>query len=947
MTNIYKVKNYKIKPDNPKNITKGTKKEILALLEHDKGYHQLLTDDTRYNLFFELVAIPTEKNYIIHEFIAVISDMFQIDGSDIKFTISKKGNNNASYIITIPLYNANITIQAQIAEQLKETFENINISIYQNNGLVRLPNQTNEDRPTAHKIINGSMNDFILDAIQPRAEHIEHYPLTITKKISPVVKTTHATDEQLKQMLFLLDKSYLEKYDKWIIITNIFKGLGKGEIWDEWSKMSNKYNKHNNFSIWCSTKRIIYDVVYLSKLSNLKLFKIYNPIIYPRKMKHINRKYLYDTNDTNPMFSYDDFLNNNSIVIQSCTGTAKTTATAEHISTYIKENNFNVLSIISRITLGDQHIKSFNDKGIKLFSYKNGMHKNTHFVVCINSLLMLKGLSNEELSKYIVFIDEINSFIEHITHNEKLHHELKQIYSLLIRIIKHAHKVITADALISDNVFTLLKTRGEDKQIFIKNDFKKYEGIKANRLRDENDFKLELQKRITNNEPFLFGCDSCAIVEEYFYYFFDKAENKDKFILFTANHKFNITDASEQFKDKFVFFSPAITTAIDFSIDIKQDVFIYIKGNSILPSASFQQTTRTRNIKELFYFCSRTPQEPKFNSLEQVKEQYNKMSIQHDILTEMSLYIDEDDNAIMSQNSFFNLFCYNEYVKDIYETDKLSHYENILSENKFILKARGKGSKIDKELRAEMADLRTDIDEEFFNAFMNDTNRMDDKYKILNERIELLGLPADDEIINKYKSYLASPHAIQNHLNVIRLFKADKYINAKVLMMNEKNYKVKQFYDVYAKISILRGLQGKHQLTLDNLNYKEIEAIIMTDGEWEHIKKIFRYTGDKPTNKAELKPIIIKIIKSITDDKIIESKQVMINKIKQRQYSFNKAYLDEHLILDAYSNSKRLNYDAKFNSLLDIKAFEPDSGTYLGNLDNDIFQDSDDDDEGF
>ena len=57
----------------------------------------------------------------------------------------------------------------------------------------------------------------------------------------------------------------------------------------------------------------------------------------------------------------------------------------------------------------------------------------------------------------------------------------------------------------------------------------------------------------------------------------------------------------------------------------------------------------------------------------------------------------------------------------------------------------------------------------------------------------------------------------------------------------------------------------------------------MTDGEWEHIKKIFRYTGDKPTNKAELKPIIIKIIKSITDDKIIESKQVMINKIKQRQ----------------------------------------------------------------
>jgi len=246
-----------------------------------------------------------------------------------------------------------------------------------------------------------------------------------------------------------------------------------------------------------------------------------------------------------------------------------------------------------------------------------------------------------------------------------------------------------------------------------------------------------------------------------------------------------------------------------------------------------------------------------------------------------------------------------------------------------------------------MADLRTDIDEELFNAFLNDIDRKDEKYKIINDRIELLALPADDEILNKYKVYLVSPRAISDHLNVIRLFKADKYIQAKILMINEKNFKVKQFYDVYAKISILRGLEDKHNISFDNLNYKEIDSIIMSDGEWEHIKKIFRYTGDKPNNKAELKPIIIKIIKSISDDKIIESKQVTINKIKQRVYSFNKAVIDEHLILDEYSNKKRLNYDAKFNTLLDIKAFDKENGKYEGNLDVDIFQDSDDDDEGF
>ena len=37
------------------------------------------------------------------------------------------------------------------------------------------------------------------------------------------------------------------------------------------------------------------------------------------------------------------------------------------------------------------------------------------------------------------------------------------------------------------------------------------------------------------------------------------------------------------------------------SFSTKQDVFIYQKGNSILPSGTFQQTTRTRNIDTLYF----------------------------------------------------------------------------------------------------------------------------------------------------------------------------------------------------------------------------------------------------------------------------------------------------------------------------------------------------------
>ena len=161
--------------------------------------------------------------------------------------------------------------------------------------------------------------------------------------------------------------------------------------------------------------------------------------------------------------------------------------------------------------------------------------------------MMLDDLSDEEFQKYIVFIDEINSFIEHITHNSTLHHNLKRIYSLLMRIIKNAHKVIVADALISDNVFNFLKCRPNN--LFVKNNYKKYNGIKAHRLKDENKFKDEIEEHIKEHKPFLFGSDSCTVVEEYFYYFFDKYQDQqDKFVLFTANHKFNIYDANEQLK---------------------------------------------------------------------------------------------------------------------------------------------------------------------------------------------------------------------------------------------------------------------------------------------------------------------------------------------------------------------------------------------------------------
>jgi len=87
-----------------------------------------------------------------------------------------------------------------------------------------------------------------------------------------------------------------------------------------------------------------------------------------------------------------------------------------------------------------------------------------------------------------------------------------------------------------------------------------------------------------------------------------------------------------------------------------------------------------------------------------------------------------------------------------------------------------------------MTDLRSQVED-----------RDIDKYKIINSRVKILELPDDAEILTTYKNYLTNPHDLNDHLNIIRFFKTDLYINAKVTMSNSNNFKTKLFYDVFNK----------------------------------------------------------------------------------------------------------------------------------------------------
>ena len=687
-------------------------------------------------------------------------------------------------------------------------------------------------------MVNGELQDFILDYIQDDSVNIGSNGFTVQgKKMFKYDKNIkfRYTDETVTYVLNCLPSCYLDDYMKWLTITNVLKGLKLKVLWESWSMQSSNYNEYNNNKIWNGIKDIKYDLNYLiyiinkettEKICYFDTYKEFKPLQF-----NYNPLYANDYRVTN-IFNFEDFKHSKTTVIQSCTGTGKTTAIAKHMKEYISNDDTNVykvLSIIDKITLGAQHLESFKTEEIQLRSYHDGFKRNEHYYVCINSLLQLENLKSEDFGQYVVFIDEINSFLQ-FTHNTTLTTNLKRIYNLLLRIIKNAHKVIVSDNMICDNVFELLEVRGDDNIKFIINEFQKFEGVEAYKIRDANSYLELLKKHIENKKYFLFGCDSAEVVVDYYNLLIKDVTEEDvknNFILITAKHPFEIGNASETFLNKFVFYSPSITTAVDFSIHQAQDVFIYIKGSSIDACSSFQLAARCRNIKKLFYYAESKSKEAEYESLEELRNLYTSYILQSEKLKDICEELDDEYNVVINEDKFFNMFTYNEYNADIFKTNRCVHFENILKIAKFKLCTiiNDDNKVLNKEVKLEMTEATKEQKEKLFNEFVEAENVNLNKFTPIVERMEFLNLPNDKTIIQKYKDVLTDDKTLEHHLNLIRMLKTDEYINNKLSKIDGETFKVKTIDTVYNKIHIIRNFEKSFNLKPLQVDYKTLEPI--------------------------------------------------------------------------------------------------------------------------
>ena len=839
----------------------------------------------------------------------------------------------------------------------KSKYRGVGLDIRKNNGYIVFSPSTIDDKQ--YTLINelepALMPLTLLKWLLERETHNEE---TINKNLILI-----RGSEEIKNILTSFNN--VSSYE-WFSITTALKNLVHEynnieettvkTIWDEWSKKQSNYNKSQNMKIWKATKATInfnyvinkFNETVKNKKDKVKPLESFKPMINFKtdvKTIEMNNKYIYDETYKKDQFSFNIFNEYDTIIIKSTTGTGKTSNTAKHIKKYMEDKpELKLISLIDRISLSHQHLDSFRKVGLNMVSYQDELKniEDDNIIICLNSLLMFSKYSKEFFNNYIVYIDEISSFLFSLTHNDTLNNVLKMVYVVLMKIINNCKKIIVSDATIYENIHIFLNKRSKDKTIFINNSFTKYEGVKAYKMNDENEFLSLLNKHVSDKKYFLLGCDSKTVSDKYY------AELKtDQKAKYTSEERHEIKDASNEFKNKFIVYSPSITTGVDFSINEPQDVFLYIKGCSISPVSSFQQLSRTRNIKRVFYYVNETTSKQAiYASIEDTKTHFKNICSTHSKLSEICFNI-IDDEHIFNENSFFNIFVFNEYITDIFNTNKKQHFKNILTDNKFKLKEIGEIKKLNKEtdmkLKDKLAeeidikfkntveifqemknneDLKAEKEEEFiFKAKNEEEFKEENNIQVKNEaknndenkataqflnRMKFINI-TDRETAEKYDDIIKDPFKFNNYLNFIRLLKEDKYINDKLNKENTSQPKFKAVFTNYYKISLLSKIEKEMNIKRFEVNKLEEDKVFKLSDELnKKVNSSFR-CSEFPTTFNECIVYYINKIKHLLDFiNIFNCERIQTNKKRERLYTINqdefKKYFGLYVISNGFNN---------------------------------------------
>ena len=272
----------------------------------------------------------------------------------------------------------------------------------------------------------------------------------------------------------------------------------------------------------------------------------------------------------------------------------------------------------------------------------------------------------------------------------------------------------------------------------------------------------------------------------------------------------------------------------------------------------------------------------------------------------MCYIIDENDDYKFNENTFFKLFVYNEYLTDIYKTNKEYHFRQILKENGYILKELGTLNKLISIKKERMKkDKNNHINKKYIDHIQNiqiDAN--------INDKISFLKLDTV-ELCEKYQKVAINEYLINDYLNLVRLFYDENLINHKLLVLNKNNVEYKAIYSNYNKIKLLFELEKEGNINRFEIKHKEInEQIHISDILYNEIKIAFNSIEKKPLLYNDfINYYVCKLKHVIGKTNIIHKKNIQINKVRRVRYSINESELKYYMDLNYFKNSTRDSFN--------------------------------------
>lgn len=284
--------------------------------------------------------------------------------------------------------------------------------------------------------------------------------------------------DEMQRRVNKLDADVFIHYDKWFKWTTTMKAFDNFDLWDETNKKHPKYDRVNNTKIWESAKPSYYETsigatfgIEMKKVSAYK----YRPVL-PLTIDFDLTIDVGRLNDyAKPFFSQDHPV----YLVKSDTGTGKSHAFRQYISSMGQP----FVSIVNRITLGTEQYRAFSQEGMKVKFH----HIQSDFVDGDSAIITIESLgklvaANFDFSKYVVFLDEINSLLKHLVMSPtvKCKFFAMQWFTQLCRECK---QIIATDAHVSDCCLEFLqRVRPHDRPFTILNKHKHFAGKKVIRF---------------------------------------------------------------------------------------------------------------------------------------------------------------------------------------------------------------------------------------------------------------------------------------------------------------------------------------------------------------------------------------------------------------------------------------------------------------------------------